>query len=466
MKRIAMMLGLGWMLVLAVDGCTDRKVAPGKDCLVNTDCDSPLSCSFGKCHATCREARDCDPGQDCVRGTDGNVCLLVKESTCGLNSDCVAGLYCAKDLRCRAQCEEAVDCATKTQQCVLPEKVCAEPRDIGGDGMLLPPPGGGGGNGGGAGTSGTGGGAGSAGSAGTTGSGGRGGTTGTGGSAGSAGSAGSTGSGGSAGGGQTIVLPCNGVEPTVNDTHAQATPLAIGDTVQGCVEAAADHDFYQVTVPSDAAGGILKVAITEVGAFRADATLYSSSDFAELKNSTGGTDAQSVFFYVATTPGASYQLEMAAWSPASTLPASRYTVRATYTALPDPTEPNDTRFDAKTITVGTPVQAYLFAGYASAQAGSFDDYYKVTLAAGSATVNLDIVPQNLEAQIWLYDPNGVHLKTASTSTPGGGLTVTSAVTAGDHYVRVGLWTGVNTQVGATMAVPDNFTRPYRFTVTQ
>jgi len=454
MKRLAMMLGLGWMLVLAVDGCTDRKAAPGKACLVNTDCDSPLSCSFGKCHQTCREARDCDPGQDCVRGPDGNVCLLVQESKCGLNSDCVVGLFCAQDNKCRSQCEQAVDCATSTQQCVLPDKVCAEPRDIS-DGMLNPPADGGAGNGGGgSGMSGAGGGAGSAG------------TTGTGGSAGSAGNAGSTGSGGSAGGGQTIVLPCDGVEPTANDTHAQATALAIGNTVQACVEAAADHDFYQVTVPADAAGGTLKIAITEVGAFRADAALYSSSDFAELESSTGGTNAQSVFFYVATTPGASYQLEMAAWSPSSSMPASRYTVRATYTALPDPTEPNDTRFDAKTITVGTPVQGYLFAGYASAEEGSFDDYYKVTLAGGSATVNLDIVPANLAAQIWLYDPNGVMLKTASTSTPGGGLTVTNAVTAGDHYVRVGLWSGVNTQVGATMAVPDNFTRPYRFTVTQ
>src|SRR4029078_6318858 len=116
-------------------------------------------------------------------------------------------------------------------------------------------------------------------------------------------------------------------DPTANDTHAEATPLAIGDTVQGCVEAAADHDFYQVTVPADAAGGILKIAVTEVGAVAADAPLYSSSDFAELKNSTGGTDAQSVFFYVATTPGASYQLEMAAWAPASTLPASPHTLR-------------------------------------------------------------------------------------------------------------------------------------------
>jgi hypothetical protein len=454
MKRLAMMLGLGWMLLLAADGCTDRKLAPGKDCLVNTDCDSPLSCSFGKCHVTCREARDCDPGQDCVRGTDGNVCLLISEKECGKNSDCPVGLFCALDLTCRSQCENAVDCATKTQQCVLPDKVCAEPHDIGGDVMLKPPPGGATGTGGGAGTSGAGG---TAGSAGTTGSAGRGGTTGTG------GSAGTTGSGGS---GQTIVLPCDGVEPTVNDTHAQATPLAIGDTVQGCIEAAADHDFYQVTVPADAAGGVLKIAITEVGAFRGDATLYSSSDFAELKSSTAGTNAQSLYFYVATTPGASYQLEMAAWSPPSSMPASRYTMRATYTALPDPTEPNDTRFDAKTITVGTPVQAYLFAGYASAQTGSFDDYYKVTLAAGSATVNLDIVPANLEAQLWLYDPNGEQLKTASTSTMGGGLTVTSTVTAGDHYVRVGLWNGVNTQVGNTMTVPDNFTRPYRFTVTQ
>jgi hypothetical protein len=118
-----------------------------------------------------------------------------------------------------------------------------------------------------------------------------------------------------------------------------------------------------------------------VGAFRGDATLYSSSDFAELKSSTGGTNAQSLFFYVATTPGASYQLEMAAWSPASTLPASRYTVRATYTAAPRSDRAqrhplrrqDDHRRDAG--------PGYLFAGYASAQAGSFDDYYKVTLAA-------------------------------------------------------------------------------------
>ena len=460
MKRLAMMLGLGWMLALAVDGCTDRKSVPGKDCLVNTDCDSPLSCSFGKCHATCREARDCAPGQDCVRGADGNVCLLVPESTCGLNSDCPAGLFCAKDLQCRAQCEAPVDCATTTQQCVLPDKVCAEPDDID-NGMLKPPVGGGTGTGGGAGTSGAGGSAGSAGTTGSAGSAGSAGTTGRGGTTGTAGSAGGTG-----GGGQTIVLPCDGVEPTANDTHAQATPLVIGDTVQGCVEAAADHDFYQLTVPADAAGGILKIAIIEVGAFRGDATLYSSSDFAELKSSTAGTNAQSLFFYVATTPGASYQLEMAAWSPPSTLPASRYTVRATYTALPDPTEPNDTRFDAKTITVGTPVMGYLFAGYASANVASFDDYYKVTLAAGSATVNLDIVPSNLSTQIWLYDPTGEMLKSDSTSTLGSGLTITSPVTAGDHWVRVSLWNGVSTQVGNTMAVPDNFTRPYRFTVTQ
>src|ERR1044071_7445653 len=162
MKRLTLMLGLGWVLVLAIDGCTDRKVAPGKDCLVNTDCDSPLSCSFGKCHATCREARDCDPGQDCVRGADGNVCLLVPETKCGLNSDCVAGLFCAKDNKCRAQCEAPIDCATSTQEWVLPDKVCAEPRDID-NGMLKPPPGGSTGTGGGSGTSGVGGSAGGAG---------------------------------------------------------------------------------------------------------------------------------------------------------------------------------------------------------------------------------------------------------------------------------------------------------------
>jgi hypothetical protein len=45
MKRLVMLLGLAWTLVLAADGCTDRKVAPGKDCLVNTDCDSASTLS-------------------------------------------------------------------------------------------------------------------------------------------------------------------------------------------------------------------------------------------------------------------------------------------------------------------------------------------------------------------------------------------------------------------------------------
>jgi hypothetical protein len=131
----------------------------GKPCLMNSECNNPLSCTFGKCHDQCREARDCQPGQLCVRAVGGQVCVLEMEEKCGLNSMCPDGLYCAKDLKCRNQCETAKDCATATQQCVegtngtMPTKVCAEPEDLAGGALKLPTGPFGSGDGGGAETS-------------------------------------------------------------------------------------------------------------------------------------------------------------------------------------------------------------------------------------------------------------------------------------------------------------------------
>src|SRR5262245_21934331 len=128
------------LLALAVAGaaCSSHKTpVPGKMCLLNTDCDNPLSCTFGKCHEACRADGDCPMGEICVfgkvQGADAalaplRVCI---SDECGLNSMCPDGLVCGKDLRCRMECMEDRDCTRTRDRCVPGgpngELVCAEP---------------------------------------------------------------------------------------------------------------------------------------------------------------------------------------------------------------------------------------------------------------------------------------------------------------------------------------------------
>lgn len=104
---------------------------PGATCLKNSDCKSPLTCSFGRCMEACVEARDCPAGQQCVKNASGiNSCLLPEVEKCNYTSQCLKPLVCAADFLCRNQCLTNVDCATSTQTCVLPDGVCAEPTAI------------------------------------------------------------------------------------------------------------------------------------------------------------------------------------------------------------------------------------------------------------------------------------------------------------------------------------------------
>ncbi|MDB4980536.1 MAG: hypothetical protein JWM82_1288, partial [Myxococcales bacterium] len=119
---------LSVLLTVACSG--GSKPPPGKACLLNSDCTNPLSCSYGICHAACAKAGDCAIGQDCIKAPTGNVCQLPVEKHCEYHSQCAAPLWCSLDRQCRSQCLTDVDCPTKTQKCVGPDMVCAEPADI------------------------------------------------------------------------------------------------------------------------------------------------------------------------------------------------------------------------------------------------------------------------------------------------------------------------------------------------
>src|SRR6476646_143298 len=59
-------------------------------CLLNSDCNNPLSCTFGRCHVACNATVDCERGERCIKLPTGNVCQAADEMACTFTSDCPA----------------------------------------------------------------------------------------------------------------------------------------------------------------------------------------------------------------------------------------------------------------------------------------------------------------------------------------------------------------------------------------
>ena len=147
-------------------GCTSETAKAGLalGCMLNSDCDSALVCSLGRCHAECRTSKDCPIGERCVKANGADVCLLNVESLCTQKAPCTQPLLCAADLQCRNGCTSSAECLP--QQVCSVDGACAEPRELGASRHLVgAPP-----------VTGSGGGSGAGGVAGTGGQGGAGGT--------------------------------------------------------------------------------------------------------------------------------------------------------------------------------------------------------------------------------------------------------------------------------------------------
>ena len=137
-RRLAVsVLPMFAFLAVGCSGGSSSTATPGATCSMNSECAQGLTCSFGRCQAACKEARDCPNGEQCVKNASGiNSCLVPEIETCSYNSQCLAPLVCGADFKCRNQCLADRDCATATQKCVLPDGVCAEPTAINADGTL------------------------------------------------------------------------------------------------------------------------------------------------------------------------------------------------------------------------------------------------------------------------------------------------------------------------------------------
>jgi hypothetical protein len=103
------------LLALLLVGCADaQKRHLGEECDLNSDCAAPLTCRLARCRVECFETRDCPIESGCIRDNEGfGVCLLVDETACDLDSDCLEHLVCAAG-QCINECIENRDCTPGT----------------------------------------------------------------------------------------------------------------------------------------------------------------------------------------------------------------------------------------------------------------------------------------------------------------------------------------------------------------
>ncbi len=171
-------------------------------------------------------------------------------------------------------------------------------------------------------------------------------------------------------------------------------------------------------------------------------------------------EAQMLTFAVRS--GARYDVEVSATT------ALRYRVRASFVAVPDAYEPNDTPASAPVVPVQAPVFGYFFAAALapSAPAAAFDDYYAVDLAAGEVRVTLDEVP-HVALAVALFDPSGNLVAEEHAGDPTSAVVLGAAApTAGRYLVRVFQPGGALPMALRDDLPPPSFSKPYRLRFAQ
>lgn len=116
LRRAALGVAIGAVFAIiagAASSCSKSPSGVGiaDNCSINSDCDMPYVCAFGRCHVECKQQRDCTSGQRCVASTAAGVCQLTSESTCSATTLCVTGQSCGGDMQCRVACTSGAMCS-------------------------------------------------------------------------------------------------------------------------------------------------------------------------------------------------------------------------------------------------------------------------------------------------------------------------------------------------------------------
>jgi hypothetical protein len=255
-------------------------------------------------------------------------------------------------------------------------------------------------------------------------------------------------------------------EPQGNHSRDTAAGLTIGTAVTGCLAKGDEHDWYEFTVPGDAAGGIVKVDYTEVGAFTPMSSIYAAADNGMLSEQYADNSGQSLTVWFAAAPGQKYRIDTHGLGGTSA--DVKYTMKASYTKVDDTFEPNDTQGTAKALTSGTPVNAFMFTGYkgGSITDTEYADWYTVNVTGSTLTAVAENVPTDVEVYMEAFDSGGSSLGYEIGQNLGASTTLAkTGLAPGTYAVMLKPFAPNNylgTGKGAT--APDHFTRAYKLTV--
>ncbi len=256
-----------------------------------------------------------------------------------------------------------------------------------------------------------------------------------------------------------------------NDTRDTATPVDVNRPYTGLCLSNADgttdqSDFYVMTAPSDVPGGYVTFTVSNVGTTGTIEVLATAvADGVQMVEVVGKSAGANVTGWFTVSPGAQYRLELKRY-PASGMTFD-YDLLLAYTKASDAYEPNNTRADAKTIALTTPIQASAMAVSANGTLATDDDsdWYKVTLAAGSVAVKLTNSPANYQCNLRLFDSSNAAVVNAVFGGPGADCELDATnITAGDYTLDVNSYLPIDRAGGD--APPPSITADYTLAVTQ
>lgn len=256
-------------------------------------------------------------------------------------------------------------------------------------------------------------------------------------------------------------------EPEPNESRDLASMLAPGVRRPACLASETDEDWFQLA-PTTAVG-FFKVTLSDVGAGTADVSVYAAADNGLVVASEGVAAGQNVTALFSARSGQVFRLRVKGTPETTELPAFKYTLEAAFTAVQDPSEPNDSRDAATQLTLNTPVNASFLAGFAGGAPlpeAAGDDWYKVTLVAGQRLdVALENVATNVTPTVTVYAPDQSEYASETRPTAGQSVLWTSMdrlTAAGVYHLKIA--PHALEEAGATL--PDHFTRLYKLTVKQ
>jgi hypothetical protein len=229
--------------------------------------------------------------------------------------------------------------------------------------------------------------------------------------------------------------------------------------------AADNGDFMTIQSPDDQTGGYV-LAMVSPGMGTVRATIYDGTGQTELGSFVADAPGAALSFYWTSAPGQQTRIALHDDGGAP----YTYALTSNYTQVADVYEPNDAMGTAAPMPDGGQMSAFLFAGRRGGtnDPAAYDDYYRFTAQPGALSIQLDDVPADLAARLFLFRADGSEVARVSNGMRGAALALNppALTDAGDFIVRVGLWDEAPAPAGAGTELPASFSQPYRLTVTQ